>query len=436
MSTVPDRPLNVIVAGWGSAGDVVPLLAVGAELKSRGHRVHAVANPAFQATAQEAGVPMITVGSVGDHARFCADDRVFGRDRSRWRDIYADHYYPHLDGFRDAIAGLAAAENTVIVGDEIAATAVADYMRLPRVQVAPSSVRFFSRHDPPHPERVFDGWTRWIPAHPASLSLFYRWHFLRHGRLHWPPPQGASFVHQPIADFRARLGLPPTSGPASLVVCLWPEWFAAPQPDWPSAAAIAGFALFPVPPPLAVLGHQRRTVVATTGTTSGDHRRFYARVTHALEHLGRPGVLVTPHAANIPARLPPEIRHVVRAPLSELFGGAALVIHHGGIGTAAWALWAGVPQIIVPMRGDQFDNGNRMVRLGVARMLSREAATTARLDRTIGEMLDSNVVTERCLEIRSRVEPREGMRRAAALIEGLAAQRPHLAQGAELAVAR
>ena len=40
------------------------------------------------------------------------------------------------------------------------------------------------------------------------------------------------------------------------------------------------------------------------------------------------------------------------------------MVHHGGIGTVANAIAAGVPQLIRPICFDQMDNGMRVKRLG------------------------------------------------------------------------
>ena len=61
--------------------------------------------------------------------------------------------------------------------------------------------------------------------------------------------------------------------------------------------------------------------------------------------------------------------HADYAPFSEVFPKAACVVHHGGIGTSAQAMRAGVPQLVMPLAYDQADNGTRMKRLGVARLL-------------------------------------------------------------------
>ena len=41
------------------------------------------------------------------------------------------------------------------------------------------------------------------------------------------------------------------------------------------------------------------------------------------------------------------------------------VVHHGGIGTSARCLRAGVPQLIAPWGVDQWDNSMRLVRGGI-----------------------------------------------------------------------
>ena len=68
--------------------------------------------------------------------------------------------------------------------------------------------------------------------------------------------------------------------------------------------------------------------------------------------------------------------HVPYAPFSALMPRLRALVHHGGIGTSAQALAAGIPQLVVPFAHDQFDNAARLRRLGVADTL-RPAATVA-----------------------------------------------------------
>ena len=65
--------------------------------------------------------------------------------------------------------------------------------------------------------------------------------------------------------------------------------------------------------------------------------------------------------------LPPSVR-VVQGPMphAKLFPLVAAVVHHGGAGTTATALRAGVPQVIVPHLADQFHHAHRLAALGLA----------------------------------------------------------------------
>ena len=159
-------------------------------------------------------------------------------------------------------------------------------------------------------------------------------------------------------------------------------------------------------------------IVVTTGSVAGRQARLYQGAVEACRAGGRAAVLVTPHREDIPADLPDNITHLTHAAFSDLFPQASLVVHHGGIGTVAYAIAAGVPQIAVPMRGDQFDNANRLQRLGIGRMLSKDTSP-AHLARTIDAMLRSRRVARRCRYWQTRIDPNEGLQRAATAIESL-----------------
>jgi len=79
-------------------------------------------------------------------------------------------------------------------------------------------------------------------------------------------------------------------------------------------------------------------------------------------------------------------------------------VHHGGIGTTAEALRAGVPQVIVPLAYDQFDNAARVTAL---RTGARESGGTAgarprALARTLRRLLDDDAVRAGCARVAAR----------------------------------
>jgi rhamnosyltransferase subunit B len=238
---------------------------------------------------------------------------------------------------------------------------------------------------------------------------------------------------------RTLAGLPerpasPESVQPALSICLWPSWFSSPQKDWPRDTRVAGFPFYPKPPvgrrPPAEEDPARsaRPIVFMRGSAASHQTPFFSEAIRCCALLGRPGVLLTPHAG-IPAPLPPGVSHVAFAPLGELFGRAAAVVHHGGIGTMAYAFAAGIPQIVVPIVGDQFDLGYRMERLGVGSMVTQDPPSARRLARELDRLCSSPRVRRRCEELSNQVDPDAGCRLSADWIEELVASRFGVAAG-------
>jgi hypothetical protein len=62
------------------------------------------------------------------------------------------------------------------------------------------------------------------------------------------------------------------------------------------------------------------------------------------------------------------------APLGEMLAQVAVIVHHGGVGTAQTALAAGRPQLLLPQHLEQRTNAQTLHRLGVAAFLMSEAS--------------------------------------------------------------
>lgn len=189
---------------------------------------------------------------------------------------------------------------------------------------------------------------------------------------------------------RAEIGLPAHDpGPLRRLIATLPA-LEVPRPDWPAEAVVVGPLHFePTANVLDVPAGDGPVVVvapstATTGTTG------LAEL--ALETL-IPGVTLPPGARVVVSRLGgpdvtvPSWAAVGLGRQDELLRRADLVICGGGHGMVAKTLQAGVPMVVVPGGGDQWEIANRVVRQGSAvliRPLTAEALTTA-----VGEVLGS-----------------------------------------------
>ena len=88
--------------------------------------------------------------------------------------------------------------------------------------------------------------------------------------------------------------------------------------------------------------------------------------------------------------LPDSVFPVESVPHEWLFPRVAAAVHHGGAGTTAAALRAGIPSVVVPYFYDQFFWGHRLHELGVAsRPISQKHLTSDGLAAAISDVVGS-----------------------------------------------
>ena len=100
-----------------------------------------------------------------------------------------------------------------------------------------------------------------------------------------------------------------------------------------------------------------------------------------------------------------------------IFPRCAAVVHHGGIGTVAQALAAGIPQLVVPFAHDQPDNACRVRSLGAGDYIVPGKYGPAAAERGLQVLLKSSAVGERCLILASRISGEKALTAACAIME-------------------
>jgi len=231
---------------------------------------------------------------------------------------------------------------------------------------------------------------------------------------------------------RSSLDLAPVTsaaGPEPWVrgqAALFPRWYARPAADWPAGITLLGFALPPpagrAPPALDdFIARQGPPLVFTPGTGVAQVAGFFRAAEACCRQLGRPGIFLSPHLAGGRAVGPTDrIATFDYVDLGTFLDRAALLVHHGGIGTTARALQAGIPQIISPLGFDQPDNGDRVSSLGVGRVLARPQLSGAALAAAAGALLHSPPVRLRLQRLREAVAGDDAIARCADLLEQVA----------------
>lgn len=241
---------------------------------------------------------------------------------------------------------------------------------------------------------------------PLTLGPFRVPRWLPHGLRRWLWLAVGSRVIDPVAlpeinAARAAAHLAPVTSlfafmreAPDLSITLFPSWFGPPKPDWPQPLVCGDFALFDPDPDAAFPAEVENflsigdpPLLFTHGTGNRQARRFFADALGATLKLGRRAIFLTPHRDQLPLQLPPQVLWQPYLPLKRCLARCAAIIHHGGIGTTAEALHAGVPQLIVPLAFDQFDNGARVEARSAGATLAHARLSEPRLASALARLL-------------------------------------------------
>jgi UDP:flavonoid glycosyltransferase YjiC (YdhE family) len=159
-------------------------------------------------------------------------------------------------------------------------------------------------------------------------------------------------------------------------------------------------------------------LVFTAGSSNVHATNFLQESGQAAALLDRRAVLVTAFPEQLPPGMPSGVIATTFAPFSELLPRASALIYHGGIGTLAQAVAAGIPHLVMPLSHDQPDNADRLRRLGVGDAIApgryRAAAVAAKLRR----LLADEQVAERCRRLKGQVDFAAGLDAACTAIDG------------------
>jgi UDP:flavonoid glycosyltransferase YjiC (YdhE family) len=185
-------------------------------------------------------------------------------------------------------------------------------------------------------------------------------------------------------------------------------WFLEPSAEWRPPAELVAF-LEAGPPPVYV------------GFGSMGSRNPEATADLVLESLrrtGQRGVLSSGWGGLTKSDLPDSVCMVGSIPHAWLFPRMAAVVHHGGAGTTAATLSAGVPSIVTPVMGDQSFWARRVSDLGVGpKSVPRRKLTVERLSDAIEAAVSDDTIRARSAALGEQIRAEDGTSRAVDLIE-------------------
>lgn len=420
---MPARRFTLLTLG--SRGDVQPYLALGAGLAQAGHTVTLATHATFEPLARAHGLRFAPVA--GDPQAILRTD--LGQ---RWLD---SHLNPLA--FARGLMDIAAPLVPQVLRDALAASQDADALIV-------STLGFFAGFHAAeklrrpligaylqvvdatalYPMCVFPLWL-WGGALPAAYN---RWTYRALQQALWllggglinraraavlglPPLRGAQVFRLAAAGARVY-GFSPHVLPADP---RWPPhvqvsgfWHAATAPGYTPPADLAQFLAAGPPPVYVGFGSLlRRNPQALTET-----------VLHALAKTGQRGLLLGGWGGLTASHLPANVLLVPEVPHDWLFPQMAGVVHHGGMGTTAAGLRAGVPSLLTPIFGDQPFWGWRVHALRAGPPPVRhDHLTVDTLARGIEQLVSTPHYRHHAQALAAQLRAEDGVGRAVAFIE-------------------
>jgi UDP:flavonoid glycosyltransferase YjiC (YdhE family) len=187
-------------------------------------------------------------------------------------------------------------------------------------------------------------------------------------------------------------------------------WFLDEGSDWEPSTELADFVASDRPP-----------VCIGFGSMIGRNAEGTTRLlVEAIRKSGERAVLLAGWAKMGSQALPPGVMVLASAPHDWLYRRMAAVVHHGGAGTTAAGLSAGVPNIIIPHMVDQPYWGRRVRALGVGPdPLPRHRLTATALAGAIRKAVSDEAMQRRASILAARIRGEDGLASAVAVVEGI-----------------
>ncbi len=435
---------RIVLNTFGSLGDVHPYIAIALELQRRGHCCVLATAEIYRRKVVAEGLEFAPVSP--DVGELLTQPELI---RKLWHPtkgpvyLMRDYLLPAVEqSYQDLNDACEGADFLLTHAAPHAGPIVAAVRKLPWLSVALQPAIYFSSYDPA--VLAIAPWTR----HIFRLD---RW---RLGRWLFLPVLAAAKLEtrrwaKPVFKLRARLGVandsnPVIGGPFSPLgtLTLFSSHFAQQQPDWPPNSSPTGFIFYDKrgegfgldAEPASGMSEPLRKfltqgpppILFTLGSAAVTHpENFYSESAAAARKLGKRAVMLVGRQVNIGAHIEQDkLIHLEEyASYSKLMPLVSAVVHQGGIGTTANTLRAGKPMIIVPWSHDQPDNGYRIQRMGLGRVLPRNRYCAERAATELKTIMENHSFAEKAANMADLIRQEDGLNKACDRIEAALRER-------------
>jgi len=406
---------------WGSRGDVLPLLSLGRGLAAAGDEVTVLASRGFASTGGGAGLAHapfeISVREAAEspvgRAWLGGHRTIVGEGRALER-VLRVFTEPLVEGLWHRTADADLLVSGILTVDACQSLAMS---RGQQHAVALLTPVLPTRHGPSSPTALRPGRDAQLNLWSGRAVLAASYRLLRvpgdqvRDRL-GHPRTGPGWLHRHLQRLPVLVGVspavvaPPKDQPQVHVTGYWPPF------GWPAA----GPEHERVGVRIAAARREGQPAVyfGFGSMTTTDPRGTAQLMLEAARRAGAHAVL-GPGWSGLSEHLEPDAPVTLAEGVDHLwlFAQCDAVVHHGGAGTTASAVRAGVPQVVVAHMGDQPFWARRVHSLGVAASpLRRTGLRPARLARAVRHVVDgehANDRRRRAADLADRVRDEDGV---------------------------
>ena len=410
--------MHITIFVYGTWGDIRPHVVLGMALQKAGHDVQVIASTGYEEWVRARGLGFYPL---------TADVNTFARENA---DLMDKGFISQLQTLRTRIApiftqmGLEVMEATrnsdVLMTVEFGASLLLDVIKANKLKP------IFVNPAPINPTRESN---TVLPAKPAWFPFEGWYNRLSYSVLRQSSWRGLASGRNPLAkqlglsksgykDFRAMVDSAPALTTVSRHVFQRPA-------DWDDHWQVTGF-LFdddpewsPPPDLVAFLAAGEAPVYVGFGSMPDANPEVATRtILDAVRRAGKRAVILTGWAGLGADDVPEDVHILKYAPHHWLFPQMAAVVHHGGSGTTASGLRAGVPTVVVPHVGDQGFWGRTVKNLGVGtQAIPRKKLTADNLAAAITEATTNHTLRANARALGEKIRAEDGLGEAVRRVE-------------------
>lgn len=406
--------MRVLLIGFGSRGDVQPVVALGKGLQQAGYEVTIGAGLNFQSWVESMGL---------DFEPFHINMEVYTQSDIGKEWIEGSSRNPYREMQNMKLLAESVAEQ--VTDDLLQMTQHTDVLISSLLTIDPiaalSKVQN-KRHiigllSPLAPTRSGSAGMQAIL--PRSESILNRWwgYFIEsmlftmmkgpanslRSRIKLSPATRAEYLRT-VNHTPTLLGVSPlvTPPPADWDKHIYVTgyWFLNGSTDWQPSSALQAF----------LAGGEAPVYIGFGSMSNRDPQGTTQLMIDSLQKTGQRGIIHSGWAGLHADNLPSTMFLLDYAPHDWLFPQMKAIVHHGGAGTTAAALRAGIPNTIVAHIGDQPYWGRRVYELGAgAPPLRRHELTVHRLTTLIQKMVSDPIMQKRAAELGQCIRSENGV---------------------------